>query len=562
MKKFLFLSLILIVLVLCVVSCKSEMRRGSIPAEEPTPDTPTESEVPAERRAEVTLPVLETGRYYHVTSGSQTAFVMIDSQEEGSAAGHFYATDEGPWAQPHAFTTKQTKRNLTVTVDSVEQRYTIRKLVRTLSVKPYDEPPYTENTDFRYQRPSFKVAVTDSICYGHATGYWASLSGFEDKSYAKVVLEGFRKSLSKRPLNLCLDLYQPVGVEGRKPLILFIHGGAFYVGDRKNEPIVGYCRHFASLGYVVASIDYRLGFLPSKDDIERAGYMAAQDANAAMRFLVTHADEYGIDTEQIYAAGTSAGAITALNLAFMRDDSRPKASYGRREGLFRHGERTEDLGSLTASGNDLQARFHIRAVANMWGAVNNLDILRNSHTDIISFHGDADQLVPIDKGYPFTDVNENVGQRLFAEMYGSRQIDKRAHDLGLRSRFHSFPGEGHAFHVDKDQKINANWYFIRDSITTFFYEEMVPVRASLTPAAGRLASATNDNAYTVTGPDIATVEWKVDGGFVLESSKDVLRVLWRGDEDKHVVHASGTYRNTLGWSDALTASPKDEFQNN
>ena len=462
--------------VLCLgllASCKQpSSRRGS---QEPTEEMESE-DFPLDL-APAPLPELETGVWYRVNNDAKSAYVIIDQQTDDTVEGRFYALDEGPVASPHTFRSTAMRRNVQVMVDSIEVKYSRRKLSHALTVSAYQVPAYESRLDPRYRRPTYAVGMVPDVTYGHAQGYWTENAGFDDKGYARIVLEGIRKSFSMRDLPLQLDLYRPNGIQGPKPLILFLHGGAFYVGDRHDEAIVSWCRYFASLGYVTASMDYRMGFLPAKDDIERTGYMAVQDAHAAMRYLVAHADEYGIDPDQLYAAGTSAGSITALNLAFMRDDCRPAASYGRKEGLFHRGDRSGDLGSIASSGNDIKQDFHIRAVANMWGAVNDLDILKNSETAIVSFHGDADQLVPYDHGYPFSDISEGFGQRLFAEMFGSKQIDRQAHQLGLRSRFYSFPGEGHAFHIDDDKNINKNWYFIRDSIATFFYEDMVPVRA-------------------------------------------------------------------------------------
>lgn len=547
-KAFLYRVGLVVALAVCgaFASCKPHGTEGSASAE-------MEAEGESASARHIQLPTLFPRRWYQVAASGGEAFVWIDSLNEKESYGRYYAIDGHSWAQPHTFSCTLSRRSATLTVDSVTSKVSLTKLLRGFRAITYAAPEYMPNTDTRYQKPTYRVRTIPDICYGHAEGYWSNFTGFEDKSYAKVVVEGFRKSLSKRPLDLMLDIYQPAGVDSEKPLILFIHGGAFYVGDRRDEALVGWCKHFASLGYITASMDYRLGFLPSKDDIERAGYMAVQDAHAAMRYLVSHAEEYGIDTSQIYVAGTSAGSITALNLAFMRDDNRPKASFGRKENLFHHGERTEDLGAIASSGNDIDADFHIVAVANMWGAINDLGMLRNSHTDIVSFHGDADQLVPFDRGYPFSDVSEGVGQRLFAEMFGSKSIDGEAQSIGLRSRFYPFPGEGHAFHVDENQNINQNWYFIRDSITTFFYGSMVPEKAVIAVA--------DDGLYAIGCKDVAEVSWMVNGGFVLQADEDkrTLQVLWRADEDEHSVEASGTYHNGLGWDSKMnvdaTANP-------
>ena len=536
-----------------IVACHPK-KEGTEEPEEPGTETP---EAPSASEAEASqLPELNVGQWYRTnTKNNHTAFIIVDAKTSESAQGRFYSTEEGPWAMPHTFDAQIGRRYVRTSVDGeTPDKATVKSIVSHFQFTPYKQPPFTAIRDQRYQKPLYGIAVTNDIVYGHADGYWTSIVGFEDKSYAKLVREGLSNSLSRRPLELTLDLYRPEGAKAEKhPLILFIHGGAFYVGDKQHPGIVDWCRYFASMGYVCASMNYRLGFLPSHDDIERAGYMAIQDAHAAMRFLVAHADEYGIDTDEIYAAGTSAGSITALNLVFMDENSRPRASRGK-DGLFKR-ERNEDLGALDNSGNDIQEDFHIRAIANMWGAVNDLNILKNSNTDIVSFHGDQDQLVPYDHGTPFSDVAEKMGKRLFGEMYGSASIDKKAKELGLKSKFYSFPGEGHAFNVDKEGNLNSNHYFIRDSIASFFYREMVPVDAAIA------IDTRHKGGYQLDCADADSAQWKVDGGFVVRTEKDAVRILWRADEAYHSIHATGTYHNGIGFLTSLNAEqPQTEKQ--
>lgn len=511
--------------------------------------------MPSFEHETIGLPALKVGRFYQVKASGHSGFVILNLSSETSAEGSFYATDDGPFAPVHTFKAEIQRRNVLVSIDGgADKKYSIRTIAEGYTFTPYEEPTF-KPVDLRlYRKPIYGISVTNDIPFAHSEGYWCSIVGYQEKSYAKMVTEGFAKSFSKRDLELCLDLYQPQNSKkGKHPFILFLHGGAFYVGDKQYAPMVDWCRHFASLGYVTASMNYRMGFLPTKYDIERAGYMAIQDANAAMRFIVSHADEYGIDTDELYLAGTSAGSITALNLVFMREENRPDASRGK-DGLFKR-ERNEDLGSLTSSGNDIKADFHIRAIANMWGAVNDLSILNNSHTDIVSFHGDADQLVPYDKGYPFSDIGMNVGKHLFGEMYGSAAIDKRTRSLGRRSKLYTFPGEGHALNVDKEGNPNGNHTFIRDSIAAFFYDEMVPKPVTL--RAGRRSNG----RYRIDNiDDVATVSWKVEGGFIVDSDSIGIRVLWRDDLPVHKISATGTYRNGIGWLRSLSPISPNAIQ--
>lgn len=97
-----------------------------------------------------------------------------------------------------------------------------------------------------------------------------------------------------------LDLYVPVAPKG--PLLVYIHGGG-WAGGSKDAPIG---LPLLNLGYTLASVEYRF----SQDAVFPA---QIEDCKAAIRWLRTHAAEYGYDPRRIAAAGDSAGGhLTAL----------------------------------------------------------------------------------------------------------------------------------------------------------------------------------------------------------------------------------------------------------
>jgi acetyl esterase/lipase len=111
---------------------------------------------------------------------------------------------------------------------------------------------------------------------------------------------------------LTLDLYLPPKTVGRPaqgfPLVIFIHGGAFLVGDsRHNPPFADFPGVLASLsarGYVVASVEYRLSG-------EAVFPAAIRDVKAAIRWLRSHASDYEIDPARAMSWGASAGGNLA-----------------------------------------------------------------------------------------------------------------------------------------------------------------------------------------------------------------------------------------------------------
>src|SRR4051794_11486676 len=98
---------------------------------------------------------------------------------------------------------------------------------------------------------------------------------------------------------LMLDLHLPrKPPEGRPspPLVVWVHGGAWRSGTRKDMPLGG----LVERGYAVASVDYRLSTV--------ARFPAqVHDIKAAVRFLRARQREYGYDASAVAAAGNSAG---------------------------------------------------------------------------------------------------------------------------------------------------------------------------------------------------------------------------------------------------------------
>lgn len=405
--------------------------------------------------------------------------------------------------------------------------FTIDKRKYDFTLVRHEQPGYRifEN---RYRRASHPCSILKNVEYGEAMGYWTS-NVTSNQGYIEIFAKGVSSSVKRKNLKLLMDIYLPDNdTLSSRPLIVFLHGGAFYIGDKADYPITLWCKHFAACGYVVASVNYRMGFQLSKAAIERCGYSAVQDAHAAVRYLLSKKEEYRINPDYVFVAGTSAGAITSLNLAFMTNGTRPAAS--RKHGTY------SDLGDIETSGNTLEQVFHVRAVANMWGAVSDLGLLSSSRTAIISFHGDADRLVPYDTGIPFSDMKVKIGGLFFSTMYGSAAIHRQAQKLGYRSELYTFEGAGHAPHVDNENMPTQEFYFIQSHIRDFFFKEFVPSGAGIRRVPGE------PQWFRVDGEGITKVFWKVDGGFILETQGNRARVVLVGGLP-HKLRASALWGN-------------------
>lgn len=101
---------------------------------------------------------------------------------------------------------------------------------------------------------------------------------------------------------LLMDVVLPDRPTGSDPAIVWLHGGGWYTGDRTLAPDLH--RYFASRGFVMAGIEYRL----SGEAVFPAQLF---DVRSAVRHLRTHAAEYGIDASAIGLWGSSAGGHLA-----------------------------------------------------------------------------------------------------------------------------------------------------------------------------------------------------------------------------------------------------------
>jgi poly(3-hydroxybutyrate) depolymerase len=139
---------------------------------------------------------------------------------------------------------------------------------------------------------------------------------------------------SSQTVTLQLDIYQPTGdTITARPAIVWVHGGSFCCGDKSSPEIVDEANTFARKGFFNVSINYRLepGGCTGGAPIETcllAIQEARDDAKTAVRFLRTNAALYGIDPTRIAIAGSSAGAITALNVGFTSSEDPPAAVAG------------------------------------------------------------------------------------------------------------------------------------------------------------------------------------------------------------------------------------------
>jgi acetyl esterase/lipase len=144
--------------------------------------------------------------------------------------------------------------------------------------------------------------------------------------------------------SLKLDLHLPSG-KMRSPLIVWVHGGAWRSGSKKDVPI----GKLIGDGCAIASVDYRLS-------TEAKFPAQIHDIKAAIRFLRGHGHEWKLPSKKIVIAGDSAGAHLAALVGVSN-------GHNELEG---------------AMGNNLKESSDVQGIISFYGAANLTTILKQS----------------------------------------------------------------------------------------------------------------------------------------------------------------------------------------
>ena len=181
-------------------------------------------------------------------------------------------------------------------------------------------------------------------------------------------------------LQLYLDFYTPKHVHDSTICVVYVFGGGFIGGHRDGEFEKGYFKQLVDEGFMVAAIDYRLGLKGAKnlsitnsEPLENAINMATEDAILAIAYLLDHAAELKVNKDWIMMVGSSAGAITSLQVDYALCNNFLNASI-------------------------LPADFRLAGVVSYAGAIfshkGKVKYRNHEPAPTMMYHGMADRLVP------------------------------------------------------------------------------------------------------------------------------------------------------------------------
>ena len=251
-----------------------------------------------------------------------------------------------------------------------------------------------------------------------------------------------------------LDIYLPSDGDGPFPTIVFIHGGAFVFGNKRDiqmfQALEGINR-----GYAIVSVEHRLAF--------EAQFPAALfDVKAAIRFLRANASTYMLDGDRFASFGDSAGGYYAVMAAATQDNpafedlSMGCAEYASRVstvvsffGVFdiitqdrevdRYGVEDPNMPDV----DKLLLGAHSSQIEGLMHFTNPIRFVTQDFPPVLILHGSEDNVVPVIQAYLLEEKVRTVcgAERVEMEIYkglGHGGIDVRWNEKQYIDRAFAF----------------------------------------------------------------------------------------------------------------------------
>lgn len=292
---------------------------------------------------------------------------------------------------------------------------------------------------------------------------------------------------TRQPLRA--QFYSPKGdTETNRPLIMYLHTGNFIpyafngscggtVGDSSN---VEFATRLAKMGYVVAVVEYRQGWLPTIEQellkrytLINAAYRGVQDVNTYVRYFKKSVAELGnphkIDAEKIVVWGQGTGGYLSLAAAYLNQYSEilttsdpnkfrfpvmvngqtqlvPMVTENYNGTIDADGPNTfSDAGYIPTAalgfkaGDTLCTSNHVSydskfaLTVNMGGALGDSTWVTNGETPLISFHVTTDAFAPCKTAV--LKVPTSRGPENVVEVSGSCDVANIVDRLGINDVF-------------------------------------------------------------------------------------------------------------------------------
>lgn len=245
---------------------------------------------------------------------------------------------------------------------------------------------------------------------------------------------------------LKLDIYNKIGHTKDAPLIIFVHGGSWSGGDKKDYKL--YAIPFAQKGYITASIQYRL----SRTEKFPA---QLQDVNDAIKFLKRNAAQYHIDASKVALVGGSAGGHLVLLSSYT---NATMFNENEDDGITAEVQAVVDIyGPTDITVEDLRDHKSI------------IQLMGKSYEEATQFYKEASPINYVSKNTPPTLIFHGTIDNL-VPVSQSDTLNTKLKEFGVPVYYHRLKGWPHA--MDVAVKVND---FLKYYMEEFF-EKYIPVK--------------------------------------------------------------------------------------
>lgn len=279
---------------------------------------------------------------------------------------------------------------------------------------------------------------------------------YESNLFAESIVTNYKYGQNTRyngiVQDLTLDLYTGIGdIAKNRVCVVFCFGGSFVSGSRTSAELVSLANTLSRLGYVCASIDYRIddtANMTTANNEGKAVIRAVQDAKAAIRYLKSNSDALGIDSSKIFIGGTSAGGVTALTLGYTQyDELSPYIKV-----------LADSLGGWEGTTNTLSSSSTVMGLFNFAGGIFDTAHIRSGDLPVYLNHATGDPSVPYYSGLPLNSSGKTT-------LYGSGSIRLAMMRKGNFFMIDSFVSSNHPAFVSTN--ILADFALTTESLKTF-----------------------------------------------------------------------------------------------
>ena len=273
--------------------------------------------------------------------------------------------------------------------------------------------------------------------------------------------------------DLQMDIYTPEGdLCTNRPVLIFAHGGTFIFGNKNNSTVVNLCESFAKRGYVTASINYRLagdllGFLQAftfytdTEDAYNVVLNAVMDGKAAIRYFRKNFSEngnlYGIDPNQIWGGGNSAGGVLFLHAGHVATAEEFVNPLDVDRALIAQGIIDGFDGGIEGDSGNPGYSSELAGVISLAGALHRAEYVDESDVPSVFCHGDADGVVPYD-------CNGFQNNPIYDQLCGGGALYPEFQSLGITTDLLTFPNDDHCPWDGSTSKMNQVIEFVSDFI--------------------------------------------------------------------------------------------------